>query len=85
MKILLTKNLANKKFPATTGKGPPWERRPNVELVLLFTSLFAATLARQSFFHALLFARLEVEGVTFHFLNNVLLLDLTFKPPQSVL
>ena len=77
----------NKAFPTRIGKkqGPPSKRRPNVELVLLFASLLAATLARQSFLHALFFARLEVEGVTLHFLDDVLLLDLALKPPQSVL
>ena len=55
-----------------------------MELVLLFTCLFAAALARQRFFHALLFARLEVEGVTLHFLDDVLLLDLALKTPQRV-
>ena len=65
--------------------GPPSERRPNVELVLLFAGLLAATLARQSFLHALFFARLEVEGMTLHFLDDVLLLDLALKSPQSVL
>ena len=54
------------------------------ELVLLFASLFATALARQRFFYALLFARLEVEGMTFHFLDNVLLLDLALEAPQGV-
>ena len=66
-------------------KGRPWERRPSRELVLLFTSFFPAALARQRFFHALLFARLEVEGMTLHFLDNVLLLDLTLEAAQGVL
>ena len=66
-------------------KGRRWEQRPDRELVLLFTCLLAAALARQRFFHALLFARLEVEGVTLHFLDNVLLLDFSLKTPQGVL
>jgi len=60
-------------------EGRPGRSGPAVELVLLFTSLFAAALARQCFFHTLLFARLEVKGVTLHFLNNVLLLHLAFE------
>jgi hypothetical protein len=34
---------------------------------------FLASLARQRFFHALLFAWLQIKGVTFHFLNDVFL------------
>ena len=70
-----------------------WEKRhraalsggPAVTLVLLFPSFFAAAFASQRFFHALLFARLEVKGVTLDFLNNVLLLDLTLEAAQGVL
>ena len=57
---------------------------PGRELVLLFTCLLAAALARQRFFHSFLFARLKVKGVTFHFLDNVLLLDFPLKTPQCV-
>ena len=62
------------------GKGGPF-----LELVLLFTCLLAAALASQRFFYALLFARLEVKGVTLNLLNNVLLLDLTLEAAQGVL
>jgi hypothetical protein len=54
-------------------------------LVLLFASFLAAALARQRFLHAFLFARLEVKGVTLHFLDDVLLLDLSLETPQGVL
>ena len=54
-------------------------------LVLLFTSLFAAALARQRFLYALLLARLEVKGVTLDLLDDVLLLDLALETPQGVL
>jgi len=57
---------------------------PTVELVLLFSGLFAATLARQSFLYALLLARLEVEGMSLDFLNDVLLLDLALKASQGI-
>ena len=66
-------------------QGPPSERRPSYELVLLFPSLFTAALSRQRFFYSLFFARLEVEGVTLHFLNDVLLLDFAFKTTQGIL
>ncbi len=55
------------------------------DLVLLFASLFATALARQRFFYTFLLARLEVEGVTLHFLDYVLLLDFTFEAPQGIL
>jgi hypothetical protein len=54
-------------------------------LILLFASFFAATLARQSFFHALLLARLEVVGVTLHFLDDVFLLNLALETAKSIL
>src|ERR1700739_4829660 len=53
-------------------------------LVLLFTCLLAIPLARQRFLYAALFARLQVEGVTLHFLDDVLLLNLALKPAQRV-
>jgi len=55
-----------------------------LELVLLFTSLFAIPLARQSCFYASFFARFEVVGVTLDFLDDVLLLNLPFKPAQRI-
>jgi hypothetical protein len=58
---------------------------PAVNLVLLFASFLAAALARQCFLHSFFFARLEVEGVTLHFLDDVLLLDLSLETPQGVL
>ena len=58
---------------------------PAVELVLLFASFFAAALARQRFLYTLLLARLEVEGVTLHFLNYVLLLHFALEAAQGVL
>ncbi len=53
-------------------------------LVLLFTSLFAIPLARQRFFYAAFFAGFQVVGVTLHFLDNVLLLNLALKPAQCI-
>jgi len=59
--------------------GTAWSRIVN-ELVLLFTSLLAIPLARQSCLDATLFTRFEVVGVTFYFLDNVFLLNLTLEP-----
>ena len=63
------------------------EKRPlSLTLIILFfASLLAATLARHSFLHALLLARLQVKGVTLHVLDYVFLLNLAFKPTESVL
>src|ERR1039458_3061004 len=60
-------------------QGRVCDRGPAVRLVLLFASFFAAALARQRFLYTLLLARLEVEGVTLHFLNNVLLLHFALE------
>jgi len=66
-------------------QGPPSERRPSNELVLLFPGLFTAALSGQRFFYALLFTRLEIEGMTLHFLDDVLLLDFAFETPEGIL
>ena len=50
------------------------------QLVLLFASLLAITLASQSRLYALLLARLQVVGVTLDFLDDVFLLNLPLKP-----
>ncbi len=53
-------------------------------LVLFFTSFLTIPFARQRFFHAALLARLQVEGVTLDFLNDVFLLHLSFEAAQRV-
>ncbi len=66
-------------------QGPPLgKRRPRHSLVLLFTSLFPAALARQSFFHTLFLTGFQVEGVPLHFLDDVLLLHFALKAPQCI-
>ncbi len=52
--------------------------------VLLLASFLTAALPRQRFFYALSFARLQVERVTFHFLDDVLGLYLPLKPAKCV-
>src|ERR1700723_2178954 len=52
--------------------------------ILLFTSLLAVPLARQSCFDAFLFAGLQVVRVTLDFLDNVLLLNLPLESAQSI-
>jgi hypothetical protein len=51
---------------------------------LFFSRFLATTLPRQCFLCPLFFARLQVKGVTFHFLNDVLLLHLALEATQSV-
>jgi hypothetical protein len=54
------------------------------ELILLFTSFFAATFPCQSFFYTFLFTGLQVKGVAFDFLDDVFLLYLALKPAQGI-
>ena len=54
-------------------------------LVLFLTRLLTATLPSQRFFHPLFFTRFQVEGVTFHFFNDVLLLHFPFEAAKRVL
>jgi hypothetical protein len=56
-----------------------------IQLILLFAKLLAGTLARQRLLHAALRTRLQVEGVTLHFFNDVFRLNLALKSPQGVL
>jgi hypothetical protein len=65
--------------------GHPWEVWPIATLILLFTCLFTAAFARQSFLHALLFARLQVEGVPLDLLDDVFLLHFALEPAQGIL
>jgi hypothetical protein len=61
------------------GRGDP------IPLILLFTSLFSAAFTRERFFHALLFAGLQVKGVSLDLLDNVFLLNLALKAAQRIL
>src|SRR6266851_368660 len=72
---------------AATSRGETSCRKPTpkVTSIVLSTNLFSSTLSRQSLFHALLLARLQVEGVTLHFLNYVFRLNLALEPTQGIL
>jgi hypothetical protein len=50
-----------------------------------FANLFARTFTRESLLQTELFARFQVVGVTFYFLDNVFLLNLTLEAAQGVL
>jgi hypothetical protein len=54
-------------------------------LVLLLASLFTAALTSESFFYALLLAWLQIEGMTFHFLDDVFCLNLALKAAEGIL
>ena len=49
-------------------------------LFRFFTCFLTVTFTRQRFLHATLFARLQIEGMTLDFFDNVFLLDFPFKP-----
>jgi hypothetical protein len=54
-------------------------------LVLFLTDLLAIAFASKRFFHALLFAGLQIERMTLYFLDNVFRLHLALKAAQCVL
>jgi hypothetical protein len=53
--------------------------------IRLFANLFPGTLSRQSLLYSALIARLQVEGVTLHFLDDVLGLNFAFESTKSIL
>jgi hypothetical protein len=53
-------------------------------LVLFLSCFLAAPFTRERFFHSLLLARLQVRGVTLHFLNDVLLLYLPLEAAKRI-
>lgn len=63
---------------------PPSRKTARNCLVLLFASFLAAALTRQRFFYPLSFAGLQIERVTFYFLDYVLGLYLPLKPAKCV-
>jgi len=54
------------------------------QLVLLLASLLAIPLACQCCFHATLFARFQIVGMTLYFLDDVFLLNLPLEAAQSI-
>ena len=53
--------------------------------IRLFTNLLSGPLSRQGLLDSTLRARLQVKGVTLHFLNDVFGLNLALKPAQGIL
>jgi len=54
------------------------------DLVRLFACLLAIAFTGQRFFHAPFFARLQIKGMTFNFLDNVFGLHLALKAAQCI-
>ena len=53
--------------------------------IRLLPNLLLSTLSRQSLLHPALRARLQVEGVALHFLNDVFRLNLSLEATEGVL
>jgi hypothetical protein len=72
--------------------GQPWFERTGFDelwlrgagLVLFLADLLAVALSGKGFFDTLLFAGLQIEGVTLHFLNDVFGLYLAFEAAQCI-
>jgi len=72
------------RLPFTGGRRGRRVSRFVEKLILLFTSLLAIPLARQSRLYAFLLAGLQVVGVTLDFLDDVLLLYLPLEAAQRI-
>jgi hypothetical protein len=77
--IYATKLVGERNGPSRQG------RRPAVSSILFLTGFFAAAFASERFFDTLLFAGLQVKGVSLDLLDDVFLLHPTLKTPQCVL
>ena len=66
------------------GKGPHSGGRPCLLLLLFFPSFFPAALACQCFFHTLLLAGFQIEGVPLNLLDDVFLLYFALETAQSI-
>jgi len=53
-------------------------------LLCVFAKLFSGTLSRQSLLHPALRARLQIEGVALHFLNDVFRLNLALEATEGI-
>ena len=53
--------------------------------ILLLTRFLTAALSCKRFLYALLFARLQIKGVTLHFLDDVLLLYFSLEAAKRIL
>ena len=76
--------MSLQRLDASTNHPTAAETKEKTQLVLLFASLLTIPLARQCFLDATLFARFQVVGVTFDFLDDVFLLHLPLKPAERI-
>ena len=65
--------------PLLGNNGPPW-----CNLIQVITILFSGTLLSESLLHSASFARLQVEGVALHVLNNVFRHNLALESSECV-
>ena len=68
---------------APAGCGIAWNRK-RAELFVIASALFSAALACQCFFNATFFARFHVVGMLLDVLNNIFLLDFSFKATKGI-
>jgi hypothetical protein len=66
-----------------SGRHPHGKRLDDL-LVLFLSCFLTASFASKRFLHPRLLAWLQVKGVTFHFLDDVFLLDLALEAPKRV-
>jgi hypothetical protein len=72
-------------FACRNGRPLLGNNGPNCNLLRFFSTLFSRTLSRHSLLQSALLARLQVVGVTPHFLNDVFRLNLALEPTKGVL
>ena len=85
--LLHRRTISAKEFVRKNKKAAAWQQRPwfAKNLFGLLANLFSGTLSGQRFLHPSFRARLQVEGVTLYFLNDVFCLNLALEPAQGVL
>ena len=71
--------LATQSGGGQVEQGRSGKEQPFPALILFLARLFSCPLAGQRSFHTLLFAGLQVKGVTFNLLDNVFLLHLALE------
>jgi hypothetical protein len=75
------RNSSGKRKKAAAGQQRPWLSN----LVGLFANLLSGALSGQGLLHPPFRTRLQVEGVTLYFLNDVFCLNLSLEPTQGIL
>jgi hypothetical protein len=81
--LLVEKTYEKVERVRKSGRHPHGKRLDDL-LVLFLSCLLAASFASKRFLHPLLLAWLQVKGVTLHFLDDVILLDLPLEAAKRV-